>query len=134
VASPRRARCDLRSPCPIAGALDVLGDRWTLLVLRDALFFGKTTFQEFLASPERISSNTLAERLHRLELRGVLRKEPYSERPVRWRYLPTPRGRALFPLLREAVVWGSRHVEGTAKPTPSQRRALRDGRSVRPSR
>jgi DNA-binding HxlR family transcriptional regulator len=111
--------------CPIAGALDVLGDRWTLLVLRDALFLGKATFQEFLASPERVSSNTLAERLRRLERCGILRKEAYQRRPTRWRYLPTPSGRALLSLLRAAAIWGARHVEGTAKPTAARLRALR---------
>lgn len=126
---PRRraAPCDLRSPCPIAGALDLLGDRWTLLVLRDALFLGKALFAEFLASPERISSNTLAERLKRLEAHGVLHRTRYQRRPVRWRYVATRRGRELVPLLLEAVVWGARHVEGTAKPTPAQLRALRAG-------
>jgi DNA-binding HxlR family transcriptional regulator len=122
---PRRDGCALRSACPVAGTLDVLGDRWTLLVLRDALFFGRATFQEFLASPERISSNTLAERLRRLERHGILRREPYARRPVRWRYLPTARGRDLVPLLREAVLWGARHVEGTRRPTPAELRALR---------
>src|SRR5438034_6609765 len=78
-------RCDLRSPCPIAATLDVVGDRWTLLVLRDALFFGKSLFQEFLEAPEGISSNTLAERLKRLERWGILVREVYQRRPLRAR-------------------------------------------------
>jgi DNA-binding HxlR family transcriptional regulator len=127
VPSRPRVRCDLRSPCPIAGALDLFGDRWTLLVLRDALFFGKGLFAEFLASPEGISSNTLAERLRRLERHGVLRRKPYQRRPLRWRYVPTRRGRDLVPLLLEAVKWGARHVEGTAGPSAAQVRALRAG-------
>ncbi len=125
---PRPTPGALRSACPIAGALDILGDRWTLLVLRDALFFGRSRFDEFLASPEGISSRTLAARLQRLERHGILRREPYQERPPRYRYVPTPKGRDLVPLLREAVLWGARHVRGTAKPSPAQLRALIAGR------
>lgn len=115
---------DLRSACPIAAALDILGDRWTLLVLRDAILLGKQTFQEFQASPERISSNTLTDRLKRLEQHGLLEREAYQERPVRHRYLVTPRGRELIPLLREAIRWGARNVPGTWQPSEAQMRDL----------
>ena len=104
---------DLRSNCPIAAALDLLGDRWTLLVLRDVLLLGKSRFQEFQESPEGISSNTLTDRLERLERHGLLVREVYQERPVRHRYVVTPKGRDLLPLLREAARWGMRHVPGT---------------------
>jgi DNA-binding HxlR family transcriptional regulator len=124
MARTRPAPPPLRSHCPIAGALDLVGDRWTLLVLRDAILFGKGLFREFLDSPERISSNTLAARLHRLERCGILRRVVYRRRPVRHRYEPTAKGRDLLPLLREAVLWGSRHVRGTLEPTPAQVRAL----------
>lgn len=125
-----RTRTDVpprRSACPVAGALDVVGDRWTLLVLRDALFLGKRRFGEFLASPERISSNTLTARLARLERCGILRRVACQKAPVRYRYEPTPKGRDLLPLLREAARWGLRHVRGTRKPTPAQLRALSRG-------
>jgi DNA-binding HxlR family transcriptional regulator len=104
---------DLRSGCPIAAALDLLGDRWTLLVLRDVLLLGKSRFQEFQESPEGISSNTLSERLERLERHGLLVREVYQDRPQRHRYVVTPKGRDLLPLLREAALWGMRHVPGT---------------------
>ncbi|MCB9897991.1 MAG: helix-turn-helix transcriptional regulator [Planctomycetes bacterium] len=119
---PRRplAETEPRSACPLACALDLLGDRWTLLVLRDVLLFRKSLFQEFLDSPEGISSNTLTERLKRLERHGLLRREAYQERPVRSRYVPTPKGRDLVPLLREAIVWGARHAPGAMQPTPEQ--------------
>ncbi len=115
---------DLRSSCPIAAVLDLLGDRWTLLVLRDALLFGKSRFQEFQESPEGISSNTLTERLERLERHGILAREVYQERPVRHRYVVTPKGRELIPLLREAVRWGMRHVPGTYQATEQELRDL----------
>ena len=132
MARTRKAEPPLRSPCPIAGALDLVGDRWTLLVLRDALVLDKRLFQEFLESPERISSNTLAARLRKLERCGILRRVLYRRNPVRHRYEPTAKGRDLLPLLREAVLWGSRHVRGTVKPTAAQIRAL--AASVRQAR
>jgi DNA-binding HxlR family transcriptional regulator len=129
VARVRTSPPPLRSVCPIAGALDLLGDRWTLLVLRDALFLKKRLFQDFLASPEHISSNTLAARLARLERCGILSRVAYQQRPVRYRYEPTAKGRDLVPLLAEAARWGSRHVKGTRQPTPAQLRKLAAGLS-----
>jgi DNA-binding HxlR family transcriptional regulator len=115
----------LRSPCPIAGALDLLGDRWTLLVVRDVLFYGKSRFAEFLASPEGISTNILAERLDRLERCGLLEKRRYQDHPPRDEYRPTQRARDLAPALRALIRWGKRHVPGVAQqPPPGARRRL----------
>src|SRR5437762_11472336 len=86
----RRGR---RSECPVAGTLDLLGDRWTLLVVRD-LLFGKTRYGDFLSSSEGIPTNILAERLRRLQEAGVVEAEPYSQHPRRLEYRLTPRGRA----------------------------------------
>src|SRR5262245_64113633 len=96
----------LRSPCPIAGALDLVGDRWTLLVMRDILFYGKRRYADFLASPEGIASNILAERLTRLERAGLLERKRYEQRPPREEYHPTPRGRDIEPVLHELITWG----------------------------
>ncbi|MGH3169678.1 MAG: winged helix-turn-helix transcriptional regulator [Trebonia sp.] len=115
-ASPRPS---LRSPCPIAGALDLLGDRWTLLVMRDVVFYGKTRFADFLASPEGISTNVLAERLARLERYGLVERRCYQVRPPRDEYHPTARGRDLLPLMRELMCWGQQHVPGTARRPPA---------------
>jgi DNA-binding HxlR family transcriptional regulator len=109
----------LRSPCPIAGALDVIGDRWTLLVVRDLLFYRKRRFAEFLTSPEGIATNILAARLERLERSGLIRRRRYQERPPREEYRLTARGRALMPVLREMIQWGQRHVPGTAQRPPA---------------
>src|SRR5262249_58807168 len=76
--TPKPARVSLRSPCPIAGALDLVGDRWTLLVMRDVLLYDKRRFAEFLASPEGIASNILAERLARPERCGLIEKRRVS--------------------------------------------------------
>ena len=118
-ARPAVARPELRSPCPIAGALDLLGDRWTLLVMRDLLLFGKRRFAEFLASPESISTNILAERLARLERCGLVERHRYQERPPRDEYHPTPSGRDLERVLRELIHWSQRHVPGVAQRPPA---------------
>ena len=109
----------LRSPCPIAGALDLVGDRWTLLVIRDLLLYDKRRFAEFLSSPERIATNILADRLDRLERCGLVERRPSADRPARGEYHPTARGRDLAPVLRELIRWGQRHVPGTAKRPPA---------------
>ena len=109
----------LRSRCPIAGALDVLGDAWTLLVLRDLLFYDKHRFAEFLESPEAISTNILTERLKRLERCGLIERRRYQERPPRDEYCLTRRGHDLLPVLRELIAWGQRHVPGVAQRPPS---------------
>jgi|SRR5579864_506742 len=116
---PRQARRPLRSPCPLGGALDLLGDRWTLLVIRDLLFFDKHRFAEFLASPEGISTNILAERLERLEQCGLVERRRYLERPMREEYTLTARGQDLRPVLRELIRWGKRHVPGVAQRPPA---------------
>src|SRR5437899_7424154 len=91
--APARQAAALRSPCPIAGALDLVGDRWTLLVMRDLLFYDKRRFADFLGSPERIATNILAERLERLERCGLIQRRRYREHPPREEYHPTGRGR-----------------------------------------
>jgi DNA-binding HxlR family transcriptional regulator len=118
--STTRARASsLRSRCPIAGALDLLGDRWTLLVIRDLLLYDKRRFAEFLASPERIATNILADRLERLERCGLVERRPAADHAARSEYHPTARGWDLAPVLRELIRWGQQHVPGTAKQPPA---------------
>jgi DNA-binding HxlR family transcriptional regulator len=107
-----------RSVCPIANALDLLGDRWTLLVIRDLLFVGKRRFGEFLSSPESIPTNILSDRLRRLEEGGVVEKVPYQLRPPRYEYQLTAKGRDLFPVLRALIEWAARHLPGVASSPP----------------
>jgi len=109
----------LRSRCPIAGALDILGDTWTLLVLRDLLFYDKHRFADFLDSPEKISTNVLAERLKRLERYGLIERRRYQVNPPRDEYVLTARGHDLLPVLRELIKWGKRHVRGAAQKPPA---------------
>jgi DNA-binding HxlR family transcriptional regulator len=105
-----------RSKCPVANALDLLGDRWTLLVVRDLLFFKKFRYKDFAASAERIPTNLLADRLRRLEAAGIVEKSAYQQRPVRHEYRLTRRGRDLLPVLRELIAWANLHIAGTARP------------------
>jgi len=114
----------LRSLCPIAGALDVLGDTWTLLLMRDLLFYDKHRFAEFLDSPEGISTNILAERLKRLEQRGLVERRRYQQRPPRDEYYLTARGHDLLPVLRELIRWGKQHVPGVAQQPPASFRGI----------
>jgi DNA-binding HxlR family transcriptional regulator len=119
VTPPRvRPAAALRSRCPIAGALDILGDTWTLLVLRDLLFYDKHRFGDFLGSPEAISTNILTERLTRLERCGLIERRRYQRRPPRDEYFLTARGHDLLPVLRELIAWGQRHVAGVAQKPP----------------
>ena len=101
-----------RSKCPVSCVLDLLGDKWTLLLVRD-LLLGKGTFTEFQQSPEGIPTNILAERLKRLLAAGIIEKLPYQERPLRYRYQLTRKGSDLYPVLSAMIDWGNRYVEGT---------------------
>jgi DNA-binding HxlR family transcriptional regulator len=103
-----------RSLCPVACSLDVIGDRWTLLVIRD-LFSGKHRYGEFLTSPEGIPTNILAERLKRLESAGLVASVQYSEHPPRFEYELTERGRGLLPVLDALADWGLEQFPGTRK-------------------
>jgi DNA-binding HxlR family transcriptional regulator len=101
-----------RSKCPVSCTLDLLGDKWTLLLVRD-LLLGKGTYTEFQQSPEGIPTNILAERLKRLQAAGIIEKQPYQERPVRYRYQLTNKGSDLSQVISAMIDWGNRYVEGT---------------------
>lgn len=101
-----------RSVCPITNTLDVLGDKWTLLVVRD-MFLGKKTYGEFLASPEGIPTNILADRLKRLEQHGIIDRTPYQQSPVRYAYRLTSKGQQLSPVINAIIEWGLDNIPGT---------------------
>jgi len=106
------AKTFARSPCAVANSLDILGDKWSLLVVRDMLH-GKRTYGELALSPERIPTNILAERLKRLESAGIIASTPYQDRPVRYAYTLTAKGSALGEVLLAFVRWGKQHIPGT---------------------
>ena len=94
-----------RSLCPVACSLDIFGDRWTLLVIRD-LFFGRTRFKDFVASPEGIPTNILADRLERLLARGIVEQMPAQDGTKRMAYRLTKKGKTLGPVLKAMRDWG----------------------------
>src|SRR6476620_7044932 len=107
----RRGARPKRSTCPVSRTLDVLGDRWSLLVVRD-LIRGKRRFAEFLESKEAIPTNTLAERLKRLVRAGIVESHRYNDHPLRLEYALTPKGEELRPINGALVDWGVRHAGG----------------------
>ena len=94
----------LRSPCPVACLLDICGDRWTLLVIRD-LMFGRSRFKDFTASPEGIPTNILSDRLNRLLRHGLAEQVPADDGSARMGYRLTDKGRALRPVLESMRDW-----------------------------
>ena len=101
-----------RSPCPVACLLDIAGDRWSLLVVRD-LFLGRSRFKDFSASPEGIPTNILSERLERLLRHGVIEQIPVDDSAKRLAYRLTAKGKALRPVLEAMRDWGLAWEKGT---------------------
>jgi DNA-binding HxlR family transcriptional regulator len=101
-----------RSCCPISCALDVLGDKWTLLILRD-LCLGKRRFKEFASSPEKIPSNLLTERLERLVSAGIVEKCESTDGTKHLSYRLTEKGEAIRPTLKALKDWSLHWIKGT---------------------
>ena len=95
--------------CPVARTLDIVGERWTILVLRDLFLQGPRKFQDFESSLTGISPNTLSDRLKRLEDAGIVERRFYSEHPPRAEYALTSKGRELGPVLKALRDWGTKH-------------------------
>jgi DNA-binding HxlR family transcriptional regulator len=106
---------DFRSACPIASTLDLIGDRWSLVIVRD-MIFGASTFSDFAAGTEHIPRNILADRLKRLEAAGIVSRERYQERPERFRYALTHRGADLLPVVQALAGWGAAHLPHSYAP------------------
>ncbi|RVA32677.1 transcriptional regulator [Mesorhizobium sp. M7A.F.Ca.US.001.01.1.1] len=98
-----------KSDCPINLSLELIGDRWTLLIIRDMVFAGKKHFREFLQSDEGISSRTLAERLQTLQDEGILTRSDDPTHGLRTVYRLTEAGIDLLPVLATLGAWGSKH-------------------------
>lgn len=106
----------IRSDCPIASTLDVVGDKWSLLVIRDIGLFGKHRNKDFQGAGEGIPTNILASRLKQLVVDGLIEKRLYQERPPRFEYHLTPSGKALMPVVMAMAEWGLKHFDGTRIP------------------
>jgi DNA-binding HxlR family transcriptional regulator len=101
-----------RSPCPVACTLDILGDRWSLLIVRD-LLLGRSRFRDFVSSPEAIPTNILSERLERLLARDIIEQIPAEDGTKRLAYRLTEKGDALRPILKAIRDWGLAWEKGT---------------------
>lgn len=110
-ANPKR-----RSGCPLNASVEMLGDRWSLLIIRDMMLLGRRTFKEFLGSYERPASNILADRLRKLEEYGIIRAEDDPSDGRKLIYLLTSKGMDLAPVLTEMVLWAGKHEETENRP------------------
>jgi DNA-binding HxlR family transcriptional regulator len=99
-------------PCPVARTLDIVGDRWTILILRELLTSSPRRFHELEKALHGISPNTLSSRLKNLEEHGIVTRCLYDEHPPRAEYVLTPKGRELGPALQALLVWGRKHTTG----------------------
>lgn len=113
---PARVTPDRRSSCPINVALEVFGDRWSLLIVRDLLFKGRHTFGDFAAAEEGIATNVLADRLAKLEDEGILRRGADLTDRRRVRYELTAKGLDLASVLVEMILWSARYEHTAATP------------------
>lgn len=109
-------RLDVKSHCPINYALETFGDPWSLLIVRDIVYFGKKTYGEFLTSEERIATNMLANRLLELEKNGIIRKCDCDYDKRKDLYMLTEKGLDLIPVLAELSLWGAAHDKQTDAP------------------
>ena len=105
-----------RSPCPVATALDIFGDKWTLLIVRDIGLFGRHRNKDMQDAREGIPSNILADRLRTLQKLGLVTRHRYQERPPRYEYHLTPAGEDLLPIVRAMAQWSAAHVAGIRIP------------------
>ena len=106
----------MRSTCPVATTLDLVGDKWTLLIIRDIGLFGRHRYKDFQEGKESIPSNILASRLSRLVDNGIIEKRQYQAKPPRFEYHLTAHGEDLVPIVRSLAGWSIKHVAGVKVP------------------
>ena len=118
---PRKKKESRRSSCPINVSLEILGDRWSLLIIRDLMFRGFSTYKDLMDSEERIATNILADRLRRLQQCGIIRSEEDTADRRKLRYKLTAKGVDLAPVLVELILWGARYEDTAAPPAVLRR-------------
>jgi DNA-binding HxlR family transcriptional regulator len=106
-----KSKVKRRSGCPVSISLEILGDRWSLLIIRDLMVRGYRTFKDFQGSSERIASNILADRLRKLEAAGMISAELEGTDARRINYRLTEKGIDLAPVLLDLLIWAARHEE-----------------------
>lgn len=123
-------RVKRRSSCPISFALDIFGDKWTLLIVRDLMFKNKMHYGDFLKSEEKIATNILADRLNVLERTGIVKKIRDSKNKTRYIYSLTKKGINTMPMLVEIVLWSAKYDSKTATPKKFVARAKSNRREL----
>lgn len=98
-----------RSDCPISFAMDTLGDKWSLLIIRDLMFNEKQYYSEFIQSAEKISTNILADRLLRLETEGLITKVQDEVNLSKYKYSLSKKGQDLLPMLLDIIAWSAKY-------------------------
>ncbi|MCP1386345.1 winged helix-turn-helix transcriptional regulator [Runella salmonicolor] len=98
-----------RSDCPLSNSLDIFGDKWSLLIIRDLMFFKKCTYKDFLNSAEGIATNILASRLKGLEENGIIEKSAHPDSKAKILYRLTPKGIDLLPIIMEIYIWSDKY-------------------------
>ncbi|HYL19789.1 MAG TPA: helix-turn-helix domain-containing protein [Burkholderiales bacterium] len=98
------------SDCPVARTLDLIGERWTILLLRDLLLKGPRRFQDFQVSLPGVAPNILSARLKSLEEKGLVQRQLYTDRPRRVEYVLTEKGKSLGPVVKAMREWGAKHT------------------------
>jgi DNA-binding HxlR family transcriptional regulator len=111
---PVKSKSKRRSGCPVSVSLEVFGDRWSLLIIRDMMVRGYRTFKEFQESGEGVATNVLAGRLRRLQAKGILTAETEETDRRRINYRLTEKGIDLAPVLLDLLIWGARHEKTEA--------------------
>lgn len=101
--------------CPLARTLDIVGDRWTALILRDLFMNRSQRFQDLQASLTGIAPNTLSDRLKALEADEIITRVRYDEHPPRYEYVLTDKGRTLGPVMKALRDWGNKHTRASAR-------------------
>ena len=105
-----------RSDCPIANTIDIVGDRWTLLIIRDMMFLDKCEFGELVSDNEKIATNILTDRMQRLQNAGIIIKSPNPDIGTKYIYTLTERGIQLLPTIIEVIIWGMKNIPGADMP------------------
>jgi DNA-binding HxlR family transcriptional regulator len=106
-----------RSNCPISSSLDIFGDKWSLLIVRDLMLHKTRTYGDFTKSEEKIATNILANRLQVLEDNGIIIKLPYPDNKVKGLYQLSKKGISLIPALIEIALWGGEYASNTEEPS-----------------
>ena len=119
-----------RSDCPISTTLDILGDKWSLLIVRDMAFKGKNTYGEFLNAGEGIATNVLADKLAQLETGGIISKESHPASRAKILYKLTSKGIDLIPALVEVILWSEKYHDVHEQATTFARQVKKDKAGV----